>query len=174
MKQPLLTLPRFIRKYATLIAASLLVLTAFLPTNTTHAESLISTKTYKKIGTLFISKLNVESPIYMGITDDVFDQGVGQWPGSAKPGKAGNVVLGAHRTSWPRPFGNIDKLRRGDIVSIAVRTKTYKYIVTGHSIVKPTSLWITNPTRSATLTLFSCHPKGSVKSRYVIHAVLVS
>lgn len=174
MKQPLLTSPRFIRKYATLLVTSLVVLTAFLPTNPTHAESLISAKTYKKVGTLSISILNVTSPIYMGITDEVFNQGVGQWPGSAKPGKAGNVVLGAHRTSRPRPFSNIDKLRGGDIISISVGAKTHKYIVTGHSVVKPTSLWITNPTRGATLTLFSCHPKGSVKSRYVIRAVLAS
>lgn len=173
-KQPLLTSPLFIHRRITLIVASLVVLTALLPTNPTHAESLISAKTYKKVGTLSISKLKVKSPIYMGITDDVFDKGVGQWPGSAKPGTRGNLVLGAHRTSRPRPFGDIDKLRGGDIISISVGTKKHKYMVTGHSIVKPTSLWITYPTRTATLTLFSCHPKGSVKSRYVIRAVLVS
>jgi len=152
----------------------LVVLTAILPTNPAHATPLVNARTYKKIATLSISKLNVTSPIYMGVTDDVFNRGVGQWPGSAKPGTRGNMVLAAHRTSWPRPFGNIDKLRGGDIISISVGTKTHRYVVTGHSIVKPTSLWITYPTQNATLTLFSCHPKGSVKSRYVIRAVLVS
>ena len=108
----------------------------------------------------------------MGITDDVFDRGVGQWPGSAKPGTRGNLVLGGHRTSAQRPFSNIDKLRRGDIISISVGVKTLKYVVTGHSIVKPTAVWITKQTPNATLTIFSCHPKGKTTSRYVVRAVL--
>jgi len=124
------------------------------------------------MGTLSIPKLKVASPIFMGITDDVFDKGVGQWPGSAQPGSRGNLVLGAHRTSTPRPFSNIEKLSSGDIVSISVGTKTHKYVVTGHSIVKPTSVWITEQTSSATMTLFSCHPKGKTTFRYVVRAVL--
>ena len=108
----------------------------------------------------------------MGITDDVFNRGIGQWPGSAKPGTRGNFVLGGHRTSAQREFAAIDRLRGGDIISISVGTKTHKYVVTGHMIVKPTSVWITDQTSSATLTLFSCHPKGKVTSRYVVRAVL--
>ena len=143
-----------------------------LPTYSANATSLIHAKTYKKVGTLSISKLKVTSPIYMGITDDVFDRGIGQWPGSAKPGTRGNLVLGGHRTSASRPFSNIDKLRSGDTISIKVGTKVYRYVVTGHSIVKPTAVWITKQTPNATLTLFSCHPKGKTTSRYIVRAVL--
>jgi len=171
-KQPFLTLPRFIRKLAAVSAGSLFVLTAVLPTYSVDATSLVPTKTYKRIGTLSISKLNVTSPIYVGITNDVFDRGVGQWPGSAQPGAYGNLVIGGHRTSTPRPFGRIDQLRSGDIISVSVGLKTYTYVVTGHSIVKPTSVWITEQTSSATLTLFSCHPRGKTSSRYVVRAVL--
>jgi len=151
---------------------TLLVLASVLPSSSAHATSLTRAKSYKQIGTLTISKLNVTSPIYMGITNDVFDRGVGQWPGSARPGTRGNLVIGGHRTSARRPFSNIDQLRGGDIISIAVGTTTYKYVVTGHSIVKPTSVWIIDQTSSATLTIFSCHPKGKVTSRYVVRAVL--
>lgn len=171
-KQPLLTLPRFIRKLTAVLVGSLFALTAILPTYSAHATSLIPTKTYKRIGTLSISKLNVTAPIYVGITNDVFDRGVGQWPGSAQPGAYGNLVIGGHRTSSPRPFGKIDQLLSGDIISISVGTKMYTYVVTGHSIVKPTSVWITEKISSATLTIFSCHPKGKTTSRYVVRAVL--
>lgn len=108
----------------------------------------------------------------MGITDDVFDRGVGQWPGTAKPGTRGNLVLGGHRTSAQRQFADIDRLRGGDVILISVGVRTHKYVVTGHMIVKPTSVWITDQTNTATLTLFSCHPKGKVTSRYVVRAVL--
>lgn len=151
---------------------SLLALTVISPTNAAEATSLIHAKTYKRIGTLSILKLKVTTPIYVGITNDVFDRGVGQWPGSAKPGTYGNLVIGGHRTSSPRPFSNIDLLRSGDIISISVGVSSYKYVVTGHSIVKPTSVWITEQTSSATLTIFSCNPKGKTTSRYVVRAVL--
>ena len=167
-----LILPRFIRKLTAVFVGSLLSLTAALPAHSSNASSLFQAKTYRQVGTLSISKLKINSPIYIGITDDVFDKGIGQWPGSAKPGTRGNLVLGGHRTSAPRQFGDIDRLRSGDTISISVGTKTHKYVVTGHSIVKPTSVWITEPTSSATLTLFSCHPKGKTTFRYVVRAVL--
>ena len=172
MKPLSLILPRFIRKLTAVFVGSLLSLTAALPAHSSNASSLFQAKTYRQVGTLSISKLKITSPIYIGITDDVFDRGIGQWPGSAKPGTRGNLVLGGHRTSAPRQFGDIDRLRSGDTISISVGTKTHKYVVTGHSIVKPTSVWITEPTSSATLTLFSCHPKGKTTFRYVVRAVL--
>lgn len=151
---------------------SLVSLTAVLPAYSANATSLIHATTYRRVGTLSISKLKVTSPIYMGITDDVFDRGVGQWPGTAKPGTRGNLVLGGHRTSAQRQFADIDRLRGGDVILISVGARTHKYVVTGHMIVKPTSVWITDQTNTATLTLFSCHPKGKVTSRYVVRAVL--
>ena len=160
------------RKLSAILVGSLVSLTAVVPSYSVNATSLIHAKTYKRVGTLSISKLKMTAPIYMGITMDVFDRGVGQWPGTPKPGARGNLVLGGHRTSARRPFSNIDKLRSGDIISISVGRKKYKYVVTGHLIVKPNSIWITDQTSSATLTLFSCHPKGKTTSRYVVRAVL--
>ncbi len=173
-KQHLLTSRRFRRICSKIFAGSVCIFLSVLPAASSSATPSVVSKPYTKIGILTIPALRVTSPIYLGITDDVFDKGVGQWPGSARPGRFGNLVLGAHRTSSPRPFSNIDSLRGGDFIFISVGTKRYKYVVTGHSIVKPTSMWITDPTRSATLTLFSCHPKGSVKSRYVVRAVLTT
>jgi sortase A len=126
----------------------------------------------KQAGTIVISKLKLKAPIYIGITDSVFDKGVGQWPGTPTAGKKGNIVLGGHRTSANAPFMNIHKLKSGDIISLSVKNKTYKYKVTGHSIVKPTAVWITKQTATPTLTLFSCHPFGKVSHRYVVRAVL--
>ena len=151
---------------------ALVALIAVLPAQSAQANSLIDAKTYKRVGTISISKLKMKSTIYMGITNDVFDKGIGQWPNSAKPGKRGNLVLGGHRTSANRPFRDIDQLNRGDLISISVGAKRYKYVVSKYMIVKPTSVWITDQTSTATLTLFSCHPKGKTTSRYVVRAVL--
>ena len=132
----------------------------------------ISTKySFKQVSIVFLIFISGAS-LGITITDDVFNRGVGHWPGTAKPGARGNLVLGGHRTSAKREFADIDRLRGGDIISISVGAKTHRYVVTGHMIVKPTSVWITEQTRSATLTLFSCHPKGKITSRYVVRAVL--
>ena len=132
-----------------------------------------SPKQKKSIGTISIPRLKVKSPIYMGITDREFNKGVGQWPGTPKFGKAGNIVLGGHRTSAFRPFEEIQLLRSGDLIVLTTGKKTFQYRVTGRSIVKPTAMWITNQTRMPTLTLFSCHPKGETTHRYVVRAVLI-
>jgi sortase A len=132
-----------------------------------------SSKQKKSIGTIVIPRLKVKSPIYMGITDREFNKGVGQWPGTPKFGRTGNIVLGGHRTSAFRPFEEIQLLRGGDLIALTTGKKTFRYRVTGRSIVKPTSLWITNSTRTPTLTLFSCHPKGKTTHRYVVRAVLI-
>ena len=123
--------------------------------------------------TIRIPKINVEAPVYMGISLSIFDKGVGQWPGTPRPGRRGNIVLGGHRTSGLKPFADIDKLVRGDIITLTTRGLTYRYAVTSKLIVKPTALWITDPTKTATLTLFACHPKGKTTQRYVVRASLI-
>ncbi len=123
--------------------------------------------------TIRIAKINVTSPVYMGISMSVFAKGVGQWPGTPRPGQLGNIVLGGHRTSGKKPFADIDKLVKGDIITLTSRGVTYRYAVTGSLVVKPTALWITDPTPNATLTLFACHPKGKTTQRYVVRASLM-
>lgn len=125
-------------------------------------------------GRIVIPKIKVKAPIFVGITMDVFDRGVGQWPGTPRAGQAGNIVLGGHRTAASRPFVDIDKLRSGDIIELHSKGRVHKYAVTGHLIVKPTAIWITNTTPGPTLTLFACHPKGKVTQRYVIRAKLIA
>ena len=125
-------------------------------------------------GRIVIPKINVTAPIFTGITMNVFDRGVGQWPGTPRAGQPGNIVLGGHRTAATRPFHDIDKLRSGDVIELHTRGTVHKYKVTGHLIVRPTAIWITEQTASPTLTLFACHPKGSTAKRYVIRASLIS
>lgn len=134
-------------------------------------EALVSAPS-KQVATISIGKIKLKAPIFIGITNSVFDRGVGQWPGTPGAGQKGNIVLGGHRTSANAPFRNIHKLKSGDIISIVVKKKTFKYKVTGHSVVKPSAIWITKQTPTPTLTLFSCHPLGKVTHRYVVRAVL--
>lgn len=123
------------------------------------------------LGTIEIPALDVKETIYQGIRLATFDLGVGHWPGTALPGKVGNVVLGGHRTSGIRPFRNVDKLQKGDEIIVTTEEGTFVYIVDGITIVDPeTGLWIIDQTTDATMTLFACHPPGSVRQRIIVFA----
>ena len=63
------------------------------------------------MGDLRIPSINLFEPVRAGVARSVLDQGVGQWAGTSEPGTDGNVVLAGHRTTWSKPFHDLDDLR---------------------------------------------------------------
>lgn len=126
-----------------------------------------------KIGEIRIPKIGLVHPVYEGVTLTVIDKGPGHWPGSAVPGQLGNAVFAGHRVTHSHPFRNVDKLVAGDEIIFVMPDGTYTYKMTKQEIVKPTDVWIVNPTPTATLTLFACHPPGSAAKRIVIRGDFV-
>jgi sortase A len=127
-----------------------------------------------QIGTIEIPKINLVHPIFEGVDETVIHWGPGHWPGSAMPGKVGNAVFAGHRVTHTRPFYDIDLLNPGDDIIVHTADGTFTYRITGHQIVTPKDLWIVNPTPTATITIFACHPKHSAAQRYVVRGDLVS
>ena len=165
------------RRFSVCLLACLGVIPPHAVAADSHPTPQIQSRTgtpTRQVATILIPKLRLSAPIYIGVTDAIFNKGIGQWPGTPSAGKNGNIVLGGHRTSADALFVNIDKLKSGDTITLVARNKTFKYSVTGHSIVKPNAIWITKQTSTPTLTLFSCHPLGKVSHRYVVRAVLTS
>jgi sortase A len=126
-----------------------------------------------KIGEIRIPKIGLVHPVYEGVTLTVIDHGPGHWPGSAVPGQLGNAVFAGHRVTHSHPFRNVDKLVPGDEIIFVMPNGTFTYKMTKQQIVKPSDTWIVNPSQTATLTLFACHPPGSAANRIVIRADFV-
>lgn len=158
---------------AIILSVVMMSLMSTFSTRATAHEAPLKRSHLVTVGRLSIEKLKVDVTIYKGVTEREFDRGVGYWPGSALPGDMGNMVIGGHRTSAHRPFYDIQKLRVGDIIVVARPQHTVRYRVTRKYIVKPTDLWIIKPTSTPSLTLFTCHPRGSVSKRYAVRATLV-
>lgn len=130
----------------------------------------------RTVATVRIPAIDVDVQLLYGIRDDVLARGLGLWPGTALPGKPGNAVVAGHRTSHGAPMRDIDKLQVGDRVYVTIggkRQSTLEYRITKRQIVRPDAMWITRPTKAATLTIFACHPPHSIAYRYVIFAKLV-
>lgn len=140
-----------------------------------HPGSALDTKpsTLKPFGVMWIARLGVKMSIYTGVTDKVFKKGFGYWPGTGLPGEIGNMVIGGHRTTGPRPFYNIQNMKIGDPIVINYKGKRYTYKVNKTLIIKPTDTWIlTQNVTKPMLTMFACHPRGTYKQRFVVTAVL--
>jgi sortase A len=140
------------------------------PTTTTTAATgpaIVADDNGAGIGKIEIPKLGVTEYMFEGIELSILDNGPGHWPDTAMPGQVGNMVIAGHRVSHTHPFLHINELANGDEVFFTVSGKRYRYEVSGNEIVNPDAIWITDPTTTATATLFACHPPGSTAYRWV-------
>jgi sortase A len=119
-------------------------------------------------------------PVLEGTDASVLAEGVGHYDGTAAPGEVGNFAVAGHRTTWGRPFHDIDRLRADDRVVVQTADHVYVYAVTGHEIVRPWQTEVVAPVpdepgatpTERMLTMTSCHPRYSATERYVVHAAL--
>ncbi len=127
----------------------------------------------QSIGSIVIPRLGVDETLHVGMTLTALNRGPSQWPGTALPGQLGNVVVGGHRTTYGRPFRDLDKLIPGDLVLYRTPTGEFPYTVRSIEIVDPNQLTIADQTPAFTSTLFACHPPGSAEFRIVAHLELL-
>jgi sortase A len=120
------------------------------------------------VGEIIIPKIGVAHTVYEGVWLTVINEGPGHWPGTALPGERGNTVFPGHRTTYSRPFHDLDKLVPGDQVVFDMGDRDEVYEVRETLIVEPTDLWVVDQTEAKTFTLIACHPKGSAAQRIVV------
>ncbi|CBG72744.1 putative sortase [Streptomyces scabiei 87.22] len=80
---------------------------------------------------LDIPRLRLRVPVAEGVgRADVLDKGyVGHYPGSAQPGRPGNLALAGHRNTHGEPFRHLDRLVPGDEVRVETRDAVHTYVV---------------------------------------------
>lgn len=101
--------------------------------------------------------------------------GAGHYPNTPLPGEEGNVAIAGHRTTYGKPFANLDRLKPGDEIFLETPLGKYTYKVSRDPfVVVPTDFSVIAQTPGKTLTLTTCHPKGSARQRLIIKADLVS
>ena len=123
-----------------------------------------------------IPKLNVDVVVVEGTAASALRAGAGHYPETPLPCEAGNVAIAGHRTTYGKPFANLDRLTPGDTITLETPIGNCTYEVTRDPfITKPNDFSVIANTPSArTLTLTTCHPKGSAKQRLIIKAALTT
>ncbi len=133
-----------------------------------------------------IPALGVETLVVQGTSPEALRAGAGHYPNTPLPGQPGNVAIAGHRTTYGAPFNRMDELRTGDDVWLQTPVGDYRYeVITPPDglergrvihdavyITDPRDWEVIEPTERPSLTLTSCHPKGSAAQRIVVRAVL--
>lgn len=123
---------------------------------------------------------DVHYVVVEGVSHDDLKKGPGHYPDTARPGEIGNVVISGHRTTYLAPFNRLDELHPGDPIVVETQSYWYTYRVYDSDVVKPTTIAVTypvpyhlgqKPTRRL-LTLTTCNPKYSAKTRLIVFGEL--
>lgn len=123
-----------------------------------------------------IPRIGVDVVVVEGTTASALRAGAGHYPATPLPCEVGNVAIAGHRTTYGRPFHDMDQLEPGDRITLETPIGECTYEVDDDPfIVSPTQTEVVeNTPEAAKLTLTTCHPKGSARQRLVLHATMVS
>lgn len=125
------------------------------------------------IGRLRVPRMGVNMLLVNGTDHDTLKKGPGRDSRTFMPGENRLVYIAGHRTTYLAPFSHIDRLRRGDRVTIEVPYGTFIYAVTRHRIVKSTDLSVLRSPRYEVVELQACHPRFFATHRYIAYAQLL-
>jgi sortase A len=125
------------------------------------------------IGRLRVPRMGVNMLLVNGTDHDTLKKGPGRDSRTFMPGENRLVYIAGHRTTYLAPFSHIDRLRRGDRVTIEVPYATFIYAVTRHRIVKSTDLSVLRSPRYEVVELQACHPRFFATHRYIAYAQLL-
>jgi sortase A len=121
-----------------------------------------------------IPAIGLDTVVVEGITPSALRAGAGHYPQTSLPCEGGNVGIAGHRTTYGRPFGNLDQLKPGDTIELTTPIGGCVYQVSKSPfVVAPTDMSVIDPTGERSLTLTTCHPKGSAAQRLVVRATWV-
>lgn len=132
-----------------------------------------------------IPAIKVDVVVVEGISANALRAGAGHYPGYPLPCDVGNVPIAGHRTTFGKPFTNLDQLAAGDQIILTTPIGTCTYQVDQKPfVVLPTDTGVieTPPTSPVPppagadhfLTLTTCTPKGSASHRLIVQATMLS
>ena len=130
-------------------------------------------KTGDALTRIKIPKIKVDVVVVEGTTQSALRAGAGHYPQTPLPCEPGNVGIAGHRTTYGKPFHNLDQLAVGDEIILETPVGSCRYVLEAVPfVVAPTDTHVVDPTPDGRLTLTTCHPKGSARQRLVVQAVL--
>jgi sortase A len=126
------------------------------------------------IGRIEVPRMGLKMVVVNGTDHDSLTKGPGRDGRTAMPGEGKLVYIAGHRTTYSAPFSHIDKLRKGDRVTLRMPYATLTYSITGHRIVVADDFSVLKSRGYEQLALQACHPRFFATHRYIAYAKLVA
>lgn len=126
------------------------------------------------LGRLEVPRLDLSVMIRKGVEGGTLRRAVGHIPGTAEPGKGGNVGIAGHRDTF---FRSLKDIRNQDEIVLQTVEGTYRYKVEWTKIVGPNAVHVLKPTNRDSLTLVTCYPfyyVGHAPKRFIVRARQIS
>lgn len=125
------------------------------------------------LGRISIPAIDIDEVMFEGVGGETLKLGPGHMPWTPVPGQPGNAVVSGHRTTYGRPFYDLDLLEVGDRIEVETAVGLHVFEIRETLVVEPTDVWVTEHKLGAWLTLTTCHPHFSAAERLIIQAELV-
>jgi sortase A len=125
------------------------------------------------VGRIRIPRIGASYVVVKGTSVGDLRKGPGAYPQTPLPGAPGTVAIAGHRTTYGAPFRHIDRLRKGDPITVTMPYGRFTYRVERRRIVDPNAVWVINRVGYNRLVLTACHPLYSAAERIVVFARLV-
>ena len=122
------------------------------------------------MGEMEVARLGLKVIVVQGDSPAILRRAVGHLPGTAFPGKSGNVALAGHRDTFFRPLRGI---LPGDGITIKTLEGDFQYSVESVAVVPPTDVQALQSLGGRTLTLITCFPfyyVGPAPDRFIVRA----
>lgn len=114
------------------------------------------------MGNLEIPSIDVNLPIYHGVSEDVLQQGIGHMSNSSFPigGEGSHTALTGHRgLPSSKLFRHLDKVKEDELFFIHMLDETLAYKIDDIQVVLPTETsWLTIEDDKDYVTLITCEP----------------
>ncbi len=118
-----------------------------------------------------IPAIGLDMVVVQGTTASALRAGAGHYPDTSLPCDAGNVAIAGHRTTFGKPFANVDQLKVGDTIELDTPIGGCVYQVSKDPfVVTPQDVSVLAASTDRTLTLTTCNPKGSAAQRLIVRA----
>ena len=125
------------------------------------------------IGRIAMPAIGVNEYVVEGTDTVSLRKGPGHYPSTPMPGERGTAAIAGHRTTYGAPFRRLDKLARGNRITLDMPYGRFVYHVERLKIVDDQDLSVLRRVRHDRLILSACHPLYSAAQRIIAFARLV-
>ena len=126
------------------------------------------------VGRITVPRLDLNAIVVEGTDHASLTKGPGRYTRSYVPGEGELIYIAGHRTTYGAPLAHINRIRKGDRVTLKVPYGKFVYRVTGHVIVPADDVARLQSTGHEEIALQACHPRFFATQRYIVYAKPVS